>query len=632
MSGSGADYNEVVLDGMKFILAQDAGVSAVDRFPGKVTIGDYSLDSNDLLSAWVISDYTGGHGVAELKEGVDDNRYRFGTLYTRYPGQFTLPFQTVNDASTTIEAYHIGEMWNGSDYDYYWVDGLFNLFKNGVDTTRNTTNIPTQKAVGYIGTGSLRALYIPQGANGYSVYEPAGNTLQNTSGAEKMVAFVAWDDKLIGIDTVGQLSFATASVTGGATTFTSYGVGGKLDTAYRPYSLYVYYNRAGEASVYVVTDSGVFVFDPATPRLYLIPLLVSQHPKFGIAACVWRENFYVAAGMDILEFNGSVVRNIGLSRDDGLPWAYQGYVLDLVGGQNSLYALIQGTGSLISGFGTSAISLHEYSSYGWHCIFERSIGSAAVQPFAMVNRRSSTYRLRWADGAGRLYSMNLPTTFTNPREDLANSGSFKYGYNASDAAAASYIYYFETGRFDANMRGYTKIAAQITMRVRSLSASQTIVVKYRTDANTSYTTLGTVTATGVTILQFGTADSDGLYPGIAFDVIEFRIEFTGTSAAEDTTQVMEHMTFSFLKVMNPSLSWTMQVDLESGVNEQSPANLLAKLTTLRTAGTFFNMNYRGTAYRIRLAGFSGSQKLDKDTRGKYTLSVIEIPSKLGAPV
>jgi hypothetical protein len=623
MSSDTTDYGEIIIDGYHFKLFQnsDVQVSAVDRFPGKITVGDYTLDSNDLLSTINISDLSGGNGIIDHIEGTTDNRYRIGSIYTRYPRQWTKPFRIGTHTTTgSVGAMvPLADMYDyaNSRYDLYIAErGVgVSLWKNNTDTTYNLSNDPTGKGIAYRGAGADTFLYIPMGSSGYATFEPDGPTFTN-NGGEDMVGFCAWDDKLIGIDVNGQLYYATSAAA--TTTFTSYGAGGKLDRSIIPKSLIVYRNQANENQVHVITDSGVFVFDPATPRLYEIPDLYSVHPSFGIAAARWRGNLFVAAGMDILEYNGSVIRNIGLSRDDGLPYTDQGIIYDLVAGQNSLYALSQSNLAVGSVF----TSVHEWSGFGWHMIHRAAEGALAQK--IHISRNTGTYRLYWGVGTRLAYQV-LPVSFTNPQEAIAASG-----FEFSEAGTTT-LYYLETGKYDGGMPGYQKIANGVEIDLTRKVATDTITLKYRIDFETSWTTLGTVTATGHTRLPFGTVTSDGIYPGITFEVIEFRLEFNELSTTTDT-DVVRSMVFSFLKVMNPSWSWTVQLDLTSAHSGRSPEQMYDKLVALKDSGVFYSMKHWDDTYRIRIAGMSGAQETGKDKRGVYTMSLLEIPSKLGAPV
>lgn len=638
MSGSMPDpYGDVLMDGWHFKLTEQGRVqmSSVDRFAPKLTVGDYSLDSNDLLSAWVISDLTGGHGVADLKEGVDDNRYRMGTIYTRYPNQWVKPYGIFREDIGSGFVVLLGDMYNGSTWDFYASSGT-DLFKNGVDTTSNLTGAPTAKAVAFKGAGTTTLLYIPQGTNGYAVYEPAGPTFANINAGgdtDNFRAFTVWDNKLIGITTGGQLYYATTAAN--PTTWTSYGTDGKLDGSFEPRNLHVFYNRSGEPAVHVVSDAGVWVFDAATPRLYQIPDFESQSPYFAQASCVWRGELYVSAGLDLLAYNGNVVRNVGMSRDDSLPYLFSGYIRDLAPGQNALYAIVRG---VTSGSNTRS-SVHEWSGFGWCSVWYKDDTRKAARVY--VSKAGSNYRLYWSlGGDGKQYYQNLPQNFTNPREDITNAISATYfGDFSGDTGngvdvQSTQIYYLETGRFDANMKGYRKIAASAEINVSTTSEYETVRVKYRTDNTTAWTTLGTVSSQGVTVFQFGTYDAtNAIYEGLGFESIEFRVEIEDDIPdpyIQSYTTVIESLVFSFLKVQNPSLSYTLALDLTQEYQGKSPEQMYDKLVALRTDDRFFALRHRDDAYRARIAGMSGAEEAGyADKRGTYTITIIEVPVRLG---
>lgn len=637
MSGSNPDFGEVEIDGYRFKLAGPFQPSAVDRFPPKLTFGDYQIDSNDLLSAWTLKDLTGGSGVARVKPGVTDNRYRFSTLYTRYPGQLTKPFSMYKSVIGTGSVFPLGEMYDyaAGEYDYYAASGL-DLFRDQVDTTYNLGGTPASKGVAFRGAGTTTFFYIPLGNNGYAIYEPATPTFANIntgSADDNFQAFCVWHDKLIGIANNGQISRATTAAN--PTTFTSYGDGGRLDRAIEPKSLQVFRNAAGDPTPFVITDSGVYAFDVETPRLYEIPDFFSRHPRFGYAAAVWRGNLYVTAGMDILEYNGSVVRNIGLSRDDSLPWYYSGFVRDLVAGQNALYALVYGQ----TQSGTTYYSLHEFSGIGWHCIYV----STGVPIRAVVTRAGTNYRLYWGLSAdGKHYYQTLPVSFTNPEEEL-NGGltTMMFGDFTNPVVDANGnnnytgTYYFESGRFDAAMPGYRKIANAVEINVSHLDeTNETLRVKYRVDNATAWTQLGAdITVEGEYVLPFGTL-TDGVYRGLPWKTIEFRIEVVDditTPYVQSRFAMVEYLVFSFLKVNNPSWAWTCAIDLSAEHGGQSPENQLAKLIALKDSSNFYAMKHRESTYRVRISQISGVEETGYDTRGRVTLSIIEIPQKLGAP-
>lgn len=645
------DYGSIQLDDTRFKLAGDPSVTAVDRFPGKITIGDYSLDSNDLLSTWLIRDLSGGHGIAEHVEGTTDNRFRWSNLNTRYPGQWAPPFKRYGETVANSYVYPLGDMTISGTTTRFAVAGVHRLYSDVPSgTTTNWTDrgaitgVPTDKGVAFCGLAAIAMFYVPQGANGYSVYDTSGPTLRNTTGGETMVSFCLWDNKLIGIDTTGQLYYATTATAAGATTFTSYGATAKLDPSRTPRHLVLYYNRVGEPAIYVITDQDTWVFDAATPALYLVPDMGSPNPDFGRAACVWRGLLYVSSGMDVYEFNGSVRRNIGLSRDDGpsdkhsLPYSYLGTIVDLVPAQNGLYAYVKGAVASGSNYNSS---VHEYSGYGWATTW-LSAKSYTGPSWAAVSRAGGGYFLWWGDLSQNSTFANtgfmpLPTNDTNPAEALA-SGAYAFGVGGTGVPDDTYT--LETGWFDGGMPNYVKVASSLKISIDPAGAGiggsgiDSFAVFYRTDDATSYTSLGlwTFDANGLSTKVLGATDAYGVAGGFLFKKIEFKIAYAYDTSATATPLLVKYMAFAFRKVQNPSLSWTFPIDLSAPFNNLSPQQMRTKLTTLRTQGTFCALQHQATTYRVAVSGFSEQTEAGKDLRGHAMVSVIEIPQEPGQGV
>lgn len=625
---------------------------AVDGFSGKVTIGPYNIDSNDILSSWNIMDLSGGHGIENHDEGVTDNRYRFGNLYTRFPGQWSKPYQI---STTTLGTGRI--RWLG---DQYYNGTTYRMADSGAVLYQNTTSRGALTGAAYGlgvswgGTAAQALFYIPQSASGYSTFDPSTNTLTNNNGGGDPDArsFLVWDEKLLVLDKDGYIWYATTAAA--TTTFTHYTLGGnnvRIDPAFEPYRLHAFYNRTGDQVPYVITRENVWGFDADTPRFYQIPDFEGQHPRFGRASCVWRGKLYVSSGMSVLEFDGEVIRTtMGLDRDDGLPYNYSDHVISLTPTQNALYALVHG----ISFFGDTYHSVHEYTGFGWHCIFTEI--NANVPQTIVSSSAGDTYHLYWGlSNAGTIYSQELPVAFTNPREAI-EAGGVLMG-DRTDPVVIDFtdyfeeFFYLETGRFDANMAGYRKIANAVEMDVRSIDERladftdtpiEAIRLYYRVDEDTDWTLMyhsdgaapssTTITTPGHHVFQFGPYDPDGTYIGVDFETIEFRITLTGLIPVpyiQSTSAVIRSLSFSFLKLMNPSLAWTANLDLRDDYHDASPQVLLDELTELRTLPRFFSIQHRDRIYRSRMTGMQTSEEGGNDERATARCSFIEVPFVLG---
>ena len=84
------EFDEIIIDGVS-IPVRSIQRTDTSRFEGKVTFGDYSVDSDQLMSTWAQSSWVGGMNVADHTEGATDNRFRYAQAWTLNSRQLTLP-------------------------------------------------------------------------------------------------------------------------------------------------------------------------------------------------------------------------------------------------------------------------------------------------------------------------------------------------------------------------------------------------------------------------------------------------------------------------------------------------------------------------------------------------------------
>src|SRR5690606_20647646 len=84
------EFDEIVIDNVS-VPVRSIQRTDTSRFEGKVTIGDYSVDSDQLMSTWAQSTWVGGMNIADHIEGATENRFRYGRAWTMSSRQLTLP-------------------------------------------------------------------------------------------------------------------------------------------------------------------------------------------------------------------------------------------------------------------------------------------------------------------------------------------------------------------------------------------------------------------------------------------------------------------------------------------------------------------------------------------------------------
>jgi hypothetical protein len=615
-----AGIHELIIDGWRFKVVGDViNVSNLSVFQRKTVIGDYTRDSNPLLSTWVITDLSGGHGVQMLEEGTDAARYRFGVIDARRPRQITNAKLTTTIVSPNGEDACPLVMFNGSFYIAFG-DALYTANSDStgvVDTTHTLTAPPFSRRVAvYRGK-----LYIPLGSS-FDTYD--GATVANFTDFDA-VAFCRWDRRLFGLDTDGQI-WQTLD----GTAWENLGDDALIDDGTTPRSMFAFYDRSDFPMPVVVTNSQLWAFDASGPVLYPTEVDWPIHNDMGLGADKWRGELYLAVAMGIFRYNGETQTAMGLDRDQGLPVQLRGKIVDLFGEYNNLFALVSGEGFIDETpegltFDTtdddwylpaaSAVSsLHTFTGYGWHCLWT-SEGAVGLPNWIGLQSTTATYAIWWGVGAA-VNVMRSAVDFANARAIIEGGTGF--------FAETSY---FETGEFDAGLTSYTKIANSVLVRTDAMADGCSIQVEYRRSSNDGYTVLGMVDNTTndadeETLLSFGDE-------GLDFKTIEFRLTFTRPADNVSTAPIMNSMVFSYLKIIPNYHSFVAKLDLSSPWDGKEPAEMAAKIEELLSTPRFVQMNDGESTYRVRLSQANGSEIIgigsdDMD----ITISLVEVPIDL----
>lgn len=399
-------YNEIILDGMPLKLRGTMPDSNLATFQRKMVIGDYDKDSNPLLSSWVISDLSGGHGVYDMHEASDSTRYRIGDFNTRYAGQIASPDYSVSfSTSPGIYARYLGDLF----YLNVWyamiaiegVGGYASLYRRSwnpsVMQPAGTINEPRGHSVAFRGLAADTYLVVPTGVKGYSVIRQTDLAVTNFAPSitvPAMLDVAMWDEKLIGIDLDGQLWWAINPLG----PWTSYGSTSKLPTAEVPHRLISFFDRNGQPCIFVLTERRLWQFDPSGPQIFTVDVQFPPGPHQGLSGDKWSGDLYFSVGMGVHRYTGGALSAIGLDRDNGIPLEYNGWIVDMAAGYNSLYALVTQPDltpyTFPAGAPTPVSSLHEWSGSGWRMIWSKAGVTAA--PYSMgISRASGGQLLIW---------------------------------------------------------------------------------------------------------------------------------------------------------------------------------------------------------------------------------------------
>ena len=635
-----SSFLEVILDGVAFPLQRPLQDNNLRTFQSRITIGDPSKDSNPLLSSWVISDLSGGHGVDDMAENLDVARYWYGTLYTRYPGQITKSYAvrdyltSVNDGINARFAGDINVSGTWQPFHTLLIGANWTLSSSptGNDTI---TGEPVNQCVVYRGQHANDCLLIPMGANGFAVVDPVAATTTNHAADAThpaMQAVTVWDNKCVALDTDGVLWW-TVDPTGA---WTQYASTATLPRSSVAMNLVPYFDRQGNPTLFAITDTDLWQYNLDIPEVFTVGVSFPPHPYHGLAACTWGGDLYFSVGMGVHRYAGGSLMAMGLDRDHGLPAEYTGYIVQggLVAGYNGMYAFVAApdlsNDTWPDGEPDPVPSIHEWTGSGWHQIWQGEVGDQLV-PYSMAISRSEltadqTHCLVWGienatANTAYIKQMMLPVTFANPRQRARKEGGFQSG---------GFLY---TGRFDAGMKGYIKIANALDLTIPAIPSGSDLSVYYQLNGeiDAPETLLGTISAAGDHSLPFGTVDTvfgTSIYPGVPFEHI--RLKFILDDATDDAF-IMESAVLSFLKTLPPANTWTAYIDCtKEGPGGYGPEDMMAKIKALHEADTWTHMIYRRRVYRVSITGNTGTKQGGTDERGIRVVTILEIPQSLGA--
>lgn len=642
----------LVINGKELPIMGPVSVQDLARWASKITNGDYSYDSDQTTSTWVMSSLTGGIGNEKLKEGVDDETYWTGNLETRYPGMLTLGAYThemPSPAGGASAAYPISDYPARSPSLYAAFDTTLSRWDdiNRTFVVAGTlAGVPANKGVDYD-----NRLWIPLGENGYAIWD--GTTLTNiTTGTEHLdvVAFCIWDNKLAALTTDGFIRLRF-----GATTWEAALPALQLPSGAVPRNLVVFVNQQQEPTIHVITNTDVWAFDRENNHLYRTQLQFPAHPDHGRASTNWRgESLYISVGLGIHSYNGGIVASMGPDGRYGLPSHLRGVITDLEPEYNALIAVVQGqqassdyeqqyrvTGSQYEQNeqpfrGTNARScVLRWTQSGWHPVWEAPTAEG-LPTWAYVSRADNKYRLWWGY-ADAMHYQELPYTFHNPKAGM------EVGVNEFAPTGS-----LTTGWFDADMVSHYKTALHAEVLTEDVfgtgQPTGTVSVYYQLNDDPGWVHLGTTSQVGRAVFPFGVRPNEYGHDfsyGQGFRRIRFRFDMAAPMVpdfdnpdenapyvpARHLSPVMNAFLLKFYKVPLSQLSFTFTVDLQQsegfmGMGTKERSRFLRQLASGNEVAVLV---HRDEEYRVRITQTMGNETTGYDLRAGMQVSALELP-------
>ena len=588
------------------------------QFAPKEVTGDWTKDSELIKSSYIIADQTGGIGIKDGIEGVDDRRSWWSTCELGYRGHIVLP-SLVTDCGnpTTSDAAVIVE-YNNELYVAFatsmrkWVEGTASWSANLVTLAGTPTDAVVYKNKLYLAMGTDFERF-----DGTTWTD--GATL--SSAAKPARYFIEWDGKLFALDNTGQLRYTTDE----GVTWTNNALG-TLPTGYYT-SLFLYRNVSGDVIVYMGTKQGLYALDFSNAKWVETELALPFHDYAGQGATWWRDAAYIPAGLSIYHYvtsNPAVVALMGPDRDYGLPGNYRGNIIKLLRGHNEMIALLDATSTLDQDLYPAGLygGIQIYDNVGFSAVLKWNAkawsvvyvsGSTATPIKAgCIATADDIYRL-WFGVDGKVFYTPLQVSIQNPIE-------------VTDFAFASSGEHI-TSWFDANNAVIDKLAALITAYAKETSATEYIKIYYGLDYNDDTWTLLTNTA-----FPDGQIDADGeaeftlaSLAGVSFKAMRFKALLSrGTNTA--LSPDLRWLRLSYIKLLPVKWGFTVRIDCSRNYRFKTAKSLLTALKTAletETLGEFTFKDGNGTeTHRVRIASMAGVEIGGKKNRGVYPVQLV----------
>lgn len=639
MSGSVISDREVMLYGTRFPINGGVRHTMITPFPPKITYGDYTRDDQTVLSTWLLTRFSGGLGIEYGEMPRHQDRFRFGDLESRYRFTTLGPLITLADpagADALLITDYAGEVYVITETTLWRWTGSALTLVDTFGTVNSGIGIPNS-------VSQFNGELFIQCTRGVAVYD--GTALQQfydyddpgapIGGVQDLpgIASIVWDDKYFRLTADGEFFYRTVDpdplIQTGGEFFTDWTACGRLHlpTGYCG-QLLLYFDLTGEIVIHAITKIGVFAYDFGARRFYPTALAFPYTDNAGHGAIMWRGELHVPAAASIYRYNGSVIQNVGPSKDDGLPSELHGDVVSLVEGHGFYFSVLQARQAQTDFVGATDdevrfggifdrdVMAEQAATRGavlcspgsaWHTLFYEDAGSRMGAAAALGTTQG--YRLWFSTGNG-LYFIDLTTELHNPLQSPTSE------YKPSGL--------LETVWSDTGWAEIDKVAFFLDVETASCSAEETISFSAAYDDSNTYTALGTITSNGRTVFRIGADD------GRIFRSVRFKIEMARGSDTKKTP-VMKSAALAYLR--RPEPVWGYEVDLQlthshNGMTARELIDdLVDRIAIAKTAGRFIHHDEelgQDLEGRVVLTKIAGAAPPGLKRRGRYTVALLEL--------
>ena len=619
--------NEILLNSERYKINGPVRKTLVSIAAPRFTIGDTQRGADPRASILTQNDFRGGIGWNRGLDPGTVDRVWWSDCQTRFKGHLLLPRKS-NAATTqavgTIKS--ITEFTVSASTDVYVVHSDNKVYKylNASDawsSSLDTLTNPTKETIVFRDT-TANYMIFARGSSGYTYTTDASTfTDMDVSGSatRNVEYFTIWHGQLWGIDNEGVLKQWASGPTANPTEKGAL----PLPNGYVT-SLFIYRDAAGTPIIYAGTKVGLWAFDETNNRWEETELRLPFHTNSGKGTVVWRDAIYFPAGNAIYKYqtgsNTAVVSLVGFDRDHGIPEAYAGQVIKLIGTHNDLVAFVNadidtsytvfatgrqasglgGASTVVSGTGTSAIL--GFNDVAWEVKWTGTDNTGLEN--AHVGSAYNEYRM-WYGVGNALYWTALSPDVINPDE----ISTFQYAGSGT----------METPWFDGGDAAGNKTAISLRAVTSTCSTDVNIAISYATNFNESYTSLGTITTNGTTTYDFASG------VGVEFASIKFKATLTSDTVLSSPD--LNLIELRWREKIPPKYGFSVTIDAAKTFRSKTPKQILDNITTVINTNTLVPFTYKDNdsdrSYYVDLISASGFEFTGHDERGQIQIQLVE---------
>ena len=619
--------NEILLNSERYKINGPVRKTLVSIAAPRFTIGDTQRGADPRASILTQNDFRGGIGWNRGLDPGTVDRVWWSDCQTRFKGHLLLPRKS-NAATTqavgTIKS--ITEFTVSASTDVYVVHSDNKVYKylNASDawsSSLDTLTNPTKETIVFRDT-TANYMIFARGSSGYTYTTDASTfTDMDVSGSatRNVEYFTIWHGQLWGIDNEGVLKQWASGPTANPTEKGAL----PLPDGYVT-SLFIYRDAAGTPIIYAGTKIGLWAFDETNNRWEETELRLPFHTNSGKGTVVWRDAIYFPAGNAIYKYqtgsNTAVVSLVGFDRDHGIPEAYAGQVVKLIGTHNDLIAFVNadidtsytvfatgrqasgmgGASTVVSGTGTSAIL--GFNDVAWEVKWTGADNTGLET--AHVGSAYNEYRM-WFGVGNALYWTALSPDVINPDE----ISTFQYASSGT----------METPWFDGGDAAGNKTAISLRAVTSTCSTDVNIAISYATNFNESYTSLGTITTNGTTTYDFASG------VGVEFASIKFKATLTSDTVLSSPD--LNLIELRWREKIPPKYGFSVTIDAAKTFRSKTPKQILDNITTVINTNTLVPFTYKDNdsdrSYYLDLISASGFEFTGHDERGQIQIQLVE---------